>query len=154
MIIQNSIFHVNFTIMQYYLLSLQSLLSTWHKFHWPYWDMHSSSGLVSRNSFRQISATWRRFSFQHFFQPLSCSYVHCVSCSSLQQSKGTQYTALDQIVRYSFDQSLSTEVRKIQQRCPLVPSGYATVCFRVLLLFVGNLTLQSNQKFYCKTIFC
>ena len=28
-----------------------------NKFHWPYWNMHSSSDLVSRNGFRQISAT-------------------------------------------------------------------------------------------------
>ena len=47
--------------------------------------MHSSSGLVSRHGFRQISAIGGAL-VPTFFQPLSCSYVYCVSCFSLQQS--------------------------------------------------------------------
>ena len=146
MIIQNSIFHVNFTIMQYNLLLLQLLLSTLNKFHWPHWDMHPASCLeMASDKFQPLGALL----FQHFFQPLSCSYVHCVRCSSLPQSKlskGTQCsTALDQIVR-NIIKALSVPFYRSPKDTATLspPSGYVPVCFRVLL-FVGNLTLQSNQ---------
>ena len=100
--------------------------------------------------------------FQHFFQPLPCSYVHCVSCSSLQQSNWTQSTSLDQkfkIHHQSFDQSLSTEVRKIQQRCPFsiwlrtcMFSCFVIVCWQLdiaikpIVLLLSNILLTMNKR--------
>jgi hypothetical protein len=66
--------------------------------------------------------------FQHFFQPLSCFYVHCVSCSSLQQSKGAQCTALDQIVRYIIIALISPFLQKSERYRNVVPSLWLRAC--------------------------
>ena len=126
MISQNSIFHVNFTIMQYNLLSLQLSFSALNT---NFTDLigtctpHLASYLeMASDKFPPLEA----LKFQHFFQPLSFSYVHCVSCSSLQQSKGTQYTALDQIVRYIIKALISPFLQKSERYSNVVPLPLAT----------------------------
>ena len=78
------------------------------------------------NVFRQISSTGGRFSSNIFFQSVSCSYVQCVSCSSFQQSKGTQCTALDQIVRYIIRTLISPFLQKSERYSNVVLLPLAT----------------------------
>ena len=146
MIIRNSIFHVNFTIMQFILLSLQLLPSTQHKFHWPYWNMPFSSGLVSRNDFRQISAT------EGTLVPtvLPANIMFLGSLFELLQLaaeyKGTQYTALDQIVRYIIKALISPFLQKSERYNNIVPSLWlGAFMFLCSVIVCCKLTLQSNQ---------
>ena len=156
MIIQNSIFHVNLQSF-YYPCSYFSALNT--NFHWPYWDMHSSSGLVSRNGFRQISATGGALvptflpaiimffiiiiiillsSFIIMYHVLMCIVWVASACSRVKGLNVQPWTKLWDTSSKLWSVLFYRSPKYTATLSP--PSGYAPVCFRVLLLFFGNST--------------